>query len=276
MVRPFFLPAPGRELFCVYHGAPSGVTVRGAVLYVPAFAEEMHKSRRMVAVQARRLAQRGVPVLVLDLTGCGDSSGDFGDARWDLWLEDVALALAWLRTEAPGPRLLWGLRLGALLALEAAQSSCATVRGLVMWQAIPSGRDHLTQLLRIKVASEMLSGARTGVDTLRRNVAAGTPVEIGGYEIHPALAAALDDRTLAALAVPDLAVGWLEVSADASGSVPSSSREAVEALGRAGMAVSSEVVAGPEFWNWKAADIVECPALLAPTERFVDSVLGTP
>ena len=122
----------------------------------------------------------------------------------------------------------------------------------------------------------MLSGARTGVDTLRRTFAGGTPVEIGGYEIHPALAAALDDRTMATLSVPNLPISWLEVAADASLPLPSSSQEGVKALGRAGMPVSSEVVAGPEFWNWKAADIVECPALLAPTERFVDSVLGTP
>jgi exosortase A-associated hydrolase 2 len=228
----------------------------------------------MVAVQARRLAERGVPVLILDLTGSGDSSGDFSDARWDLWLEDVALGLTWLQTQAPVPRLLWGLRLGALLALEAARRS--HVRGLVMWQAIPSGRDHLTQLLRIRVAGEMLSGARTGVETLRRTLADGTPVEIGGYEIHPALAAALDDRTLATLSVPNLPVCWLTIAADASRPLPSSSQEAVKALGRAGMLVSSEVVEGPEFWNWKAADIVECPALLAPTERFVDSVLGAP
>ena len=49
----FFLEAkPGRR-FCLYH-PPQGED-RGAVLHVPAHAEEMNKSRRMVALQARRL-----------------------------------------------------------------------------------------------------------------------------------------------------------------------------------------------------------------------------
>jgi alpha/beta superfamily hydrolase len=40
----------------------------------------MNKARRMAALQARALAALGYGVLLLDLHGCGDSSGDFGDS----------------------------------------------------------------------------------------------------------------------------------------------------------------------------------------------------
>ncbi|MBK8384562.1 MAG: hypothetical protein IPL11_02315 [Candidatus Accumulibacter sp.] len=41
-----------------------------------------NKSWRIVPLQARALATAGYAVLQIDLMGCGDSSGDFGDATW--------------------------------------------------------------------------------------------------------------------------------------------------------------------------------------------------
>jgi len=78
--EPFFLPASRGERFCIFH--PAAGALRGAVLYLHPFAEEMNKSRRMAALQSRMLAARGIAVLQIDLFGCGDSSGDFGDASW--------------------------------------------------------------------------------------------------------------------------------------------------------------------------------------------------
>ena len=43
--------------------APGGHSVRGSVLYVHPFAEEMNKSRRMVALQSRMLAEKGFAVM---------------------------------------------------------------------------------------------------------------------------------------------------------------------------------------------------------------------
>ncbi len=54
----------------------------------------MNKSRRMAALQARAFAAMGFGVLQIDLFGCGDSSGDFSDARWDIWKQDLAIARA--------------------------------------------------------------------------------------------------------------------------------------------------------------------------------------
>ena len=92
--RPFFLQRGSRQLFCL-HYAPAGAS-RGAVVHVPAFAEEMNKSRRMASLQARALAAQGWHVLQLDLLGTGDSEGDFGDATWADWMDDVAEARRWL------------------------------------------------------------------------------------------------------------------------------------------------------------------------------------
>ena len=152
----FFLPAAGGERFCIFHPA-SGAPL-GSILYVHPFAEEMNKSRRMAALQARAFCARGYNVLQIDLLGCGDSSGDFGDARWHAWHEDVALATDWLARHTEGPVHLWGLRLGALLALDHSRQAGRSFAGLLLWQPVISGAQFMTQFLRLRMGSEMLSG----------------------------------------------------------------------------------------------------------------------
>ncbi len=104
------------------------MTPRGALLYLPPFAEEANRSRRMAVLQARRLAARGWPVLLLDPFGTGDSAGAFHEARWELWLADAARAAAWLATRWPGGSVLIRFRrfISGSLALA---SSPAQVSG---------------------------------------------------------------------------------------------------------------------------------------------------
>ena len=68
-------------------------------MYAHPFCEEMNKARRMAALQSRRLAALGYSVLQIDLFGCGDSSGDFADAR-EIW-KRPQIALDWLRPKVP-------------------------------------------------------------------------------------------------------------------------------------------------------------------------------
>ena len=102
--------------------------VRGALLYLHPFAEEMNRSRRMAALQARELARKGWYVLQLDLSGCGDSEGDFGEATWEAWLHDAATAHAWLEQKTGYRPWAWGLRAGARLAAELARDGRGVFR----------------------------------------------------------------------------------------------------------------------------------------------------
>src|SRR5690606_9944848 len=96
---------------------PEGPPV-GGVLHVHPFAEELNKSRRMAALAARAFAQRGWVVLQMDLLGCGDSAGDFRDASWAGWLDDLSLAWALLATLCAAPTVVWTVRAGSLLAAD--------------------------------------------------------------------------------------------------------------------------------------------------------------
>ena len=270
--QPFFLDSGAAARFCLYH-APAG-TCRGAWLYLHPFGEEMNKSRRMAALQARALAQRGHAVLQLDLYGCGDSAGDFGDARWEIWQDDTARGLAWLEQQRGCAAGLWGLRLGALLALDVAQEMAQSrpAAGLVLWQPVTNGSQFLTQFLRLKVASQMLTEGRDGKDgngggggtaALRQSLAAGHALEIAGYTLDPALALAIDTRMADRFTPPACPVHWFEIAAENGRPLSPAAARVVNALGEGGARVSTHVVAGSPFWATQ--EIEECPALLDAT-----------
>jgi len=210
--EPFFLKAGGGQRFCLYH--PPAGPARGALLYVHPFAEEMNRARRMAALQARAFAAAGHAVLQVDLAGCGDSSGDFGDARWELWQADLALAAAWLRARIDAPLRLWGLRLGALLALDYARSATHPVAGVLLWQPVLKGSTYLTQFLRMRLAGALLADGDAGqgasTTALRAALQAGETLEVAGYDLDPRLAAMLDTLDPLEAFRPACPVDWIE------------------------------------------------------------------
>lgn len=271
----FFLPvanldtAQNGQRFCLFY-ASHGPDKCGQVLYVHPLAEEMNKSRRMAALQARALAQAGFDVLQIDLLGCGDSSGDFGDATWQSWVNDVVQGCQWLRGQQSAdavPLWLWGLRAGCLLAVEAALALDEPCNFL-FWQPPAAGKPLLQQFLRLKVAGDMLSGQSKGVmQALRNDLSAGSPVEIAGYMLSSGLANGLE---LAALAPPSKAnpqsgaqVEWFEVSTRDDASLSPISTQTIARWQQAGFAVNSHMAIGPAFWQ--TTEIEEAPALIAAT-----------
>ncbi len=185
---------------------------RGAILHVPAFAEEQNKSGRMVALAAQAFAARGWAVLQFDLLGCGDSAGDSADATWQQWVEDVGLAYGLLRARCRGPVILWTHRAGSLLASDWLQITRERLP-LLMWQPVTNGRQHLSQFLRLKAASEMLSDAdaKAALGDIRAALRAGEAVEVAGYGLSPALAAGMEASSFELVIPYECAVAMLEV-----------------------------------------------------------------
>ena len=257
----FFLPVASGQRLCLYH-PPKATTAKGAILYLHPFAEEMNKARRMAALQARMLAEHGYAVLQIDLHGCGDSSGDFGDATWQSWLQDVQDAHAWLRERCPAPLGLWGLRAGCLLAAQAA-ARIDEPANFLFWQPVISGKQFLQQFLRLKVASELMAGDGKGVmEALKQQLAAGQSVEIAGYSLSPGLAGGLEQAELLRLPQPGRLV-WLELSTRPDATLMPASTKRLEQWRGTGYSICNQVVPGPAFWQ--TTEIEETPALLSAT-----------
>ncbi|MGS0754200.1 hydrolase 2, exosortase A system-associated [Roseateles sp. GG27B] len=262
--QPFFLARgeDGGQRFCIFHPPQGGCC--GRVLHIHAFAEEMNKSRRMAALQSQALAKAGFAVLQIDLLGCGDSSGDFGDAGWQEWLADLDAAADWLNANAAvdSPLWLWGHRVGCLLAVELAQRRPDPCN-FIFWQPPASGKLLLQQFLRLKIAGDMLGGKAAGaMDTLKKQLAAGESVEIAGYALSPALACGLEVATLTPPKNSTHAI-WMELSAQPGTLVSPVMSALAQQWSVAGVAVKRQTIQGPLFWQ--TSEIEDAPALLPAT-----------
>ena len=259
----FFLEGEPGRLFCILHQPRSAIPAKGAIVYLHPFAEEMNKSRRMAAIQARTLADEGWWVLQPDLYGCGDSAGEFADAGWDIWIADALRATVWLAAQSGFQPWIWGLRAGCLLAAAAAER--AMISGLVFWHPVMSGKQHLQQFLRMKIAGAMLGEGRQAVEGTRRmreQLQDGQSIEVAGYMLSPALALGLDSATLKPPVVGGK-LAWLEVSAANVPELSPGSRQPIAAWQGAGWSVDAQALPGLPFWQTQ--EIEEVPGLIAHT-----------
>lgn len=280
---PFFLPIGGGQRFCFFH-APASLPMRGSILAIHPFAEEMNKSRAAMADGARAFAAAGYAVLQIDLLGCGDSSGDFADATWAHWLGDLAVAWDWLDARSSGERWLWGTRMGSLLAEQFVAKCSPSASGLLLWQPVVNGAQHLGQFLRLKTVGNMLrqsSGSATASSAAgstpavavvkppqspRSDLAAGRTVEVAGYHLTPSLADSMELARMGMTTPKTGRVVWLEVTAPTSAPSDSSSVTVIAARvadtwRTAGSDVVQAAVSGPQFWQTQ--EVTRCPPLVA-------------
>ena len=238
----------------------------GDILLIPAFTEEMNRCRATVATQAREFAHRGIGTLVLDPYGTGDSGGEFSDASWELWRDDLARGVEWLRRNGNGCRTLWGVRLGALMSAEMAQSDPGIER-LLWWQPVVDGKAFFTQFLRIRIAAELeQNGGIKSTEELRKRSAAGEFIEVSGYRLSPQLASDIDRMKLPEPArMAALKMSWFEVAAAEDSAVPRANTKVADALRAAGANVQLERVIGPPFWQVHEREVA--PNLIAATNK---------
>ena len=195
-----FIEGSRGKLFCALR-LPKGEP-RHAVMVVPAFGDEMNKTRRMITETAKRLNESQVAVLTPDLFGTGDSEGKFADAAWSGWIEDLVAVRAWAARRNLNLKGLIGIRTGALLAAEFVRMhEDGGVQTTVFWQPVLSGRHFVRQILRVRtMANAVNSGARESIDDLIAAVESGEKVLAGGYELGKSIIEPLLSADLTQLA----------------------------------------------------------------------------
>jgi uncharacterized protein len=242
------------------------------VVFFPPWADELNKSRRMVRLQSEQLAGQGFAVLQVDLTGCGDSSGEHGDARWSQWLEDALDGLQWLAARyAPSPVVFWGLRSGCLLACEAAAKLGGAV-SLLFWNPPNHGKLVWQQFTRLATAAALTGDAgKVRAEAVKRGLAQRQTVEIAGYEVHPLLYEGLSASVLKAPARLQGAA-MIETTAQPGPDLTPALALTVEQWRRQGVAVHAARVQGPAFWQ--TTEIEDAPALCEATLQVALALVG--
>jgi exosortase A-associated hydrolase 1/exosortase A-associated hydrolase 2 len=244
------------------------------VVHVPAFGEEMNKSRCMVSKQARLLADAGYGVVVPDLSGTGDSSGEFVESTWIGWKKDIAAVVSWTSEQGGQSVALWGLRLGCLLAADVSQEMSERVSQLVFWQPVLRGKQFMTQFLRLRVAASMMKGEGESVSRIRENMSAsGQPVEIAGYLLTQTLLEKIDNTDISTLTpTPSVELLLYEVVSEEGKGLMPATRAMLEQWQVGGVVCKAQAVHGDAFWLTQ--EIAVAPELLTITSRDMSESLA--
>jgi dienelactone hydrolase len=118
------LPAPASPLREPGTGNQEPGTTLPAVAVVHGWGTYRTGPHRMLVELCRELARRGCPALRFDLSGRGDSGGEYWETDLDVMIADTRAAAAWLAARCPGrPLAAAGLCSGANVALGAAAAA---------------------------------------------------------------------------------------------------------------------------------------------------------
>jgi exosortase A-associated hydrolase 2 len=261
-----YAAAPVGHRFVMSYQPDRRAATRGTLVVLPPFAEEMNKSRRAMAVAARSFAADGWRVVQADLLGCGDSFGDFGDATWAAWIDDLRRLLTEERTRAKTPIWLWAVRAGALLAAPLLRERLAD--NLLLWQPVGSGSQYLSQFLRLKSAGKLVrQGGAQDRNELIALLEQSQAVEIAGYQLHPQLALPLKAARLELPAGFDGRVIWLEASIEPDAQLSVAAERLLKTWADAKVNVRAEALVDALFWQTQ--EIAEAPELVRRTLQLL-------
>jgi exosortase A-associated hydrolase 2 len=265
MLKPYFLDTPQGHLF-IQAFTPIASTTE-AVIFVPPFAEEMNKSRRMMAMLGHALSANGTLMVIPDLYGTGDSEGEFVEANWDIWLENIQQLIQKLKQQGIQDISLVGLRMGCLLISDYLLLQQGNIKQVVFWKPVLSGQQMLNQFLRLRVANSMMNGEKETTKSLRDLLAKQGEIEVAGYQLNAELVSALDGKKLVTRNIDkNINWFWFEVLASSEQPVPIASQRILETSREAGVQISLEKVVGESFWANQ--EITELPNLINSTCRL--------
>ena len=271
---PLFFPGTNGRLFCQRILPDSINQSTEAVLIIPPFAEEMNKSRRMLVQQAWMLAEIGYAVYFPDLFGTGDSEGDFSDATWEIWCEDISNTLQKISDDNITTVSVIALRMGGLLLDAVFDAVNINVKQVVLWHPVVSGEVMLNQFYRLKLAADMVgaSDSRLSAKEIKQVFAQGGSVEIAGYTLNPMLVNGIDGARLENLAIPKrVNVIWYEIIAGTERKISQANQKIMDKLVEQGNQLAVNKIVGLQFWS--AVELVDVPDLISSTTLLFDKIL---
>jgi putative redox protein len=169
-------------------------------VFAPCFT--CSKDSKAIVRISRELTDSGVAVLRYDVTGIGESEGDFSQTTFATQVDDLIAAVGLVRARHEAPALVLGVSLGGAVALAAAPR-LPDIEAVCLLNA-PASLDHLrTTLLRLApdlrhteaqdvlIVGQRVRVGRGLVEDLRRH---SVIESVARYDRHLLVVAATDDE----------------------------------------------------------------------------------
>ena len=245
-VSGLFLTGTAGPVFITRYGPP---IASECLLVIPPFGEEMNKCRRMMFMIGSEMARRGWVTVLPDLYGTGDSGGDFVDADWDVWVDDLSRTADWCRSSGVPVTAVLAVRLGCLLACEQQfLASIPRVSKSVFWQPVLDGPRYLKQFFRLRIAASMANDVKESASELLAYLSRDGELEVAGYRLSANLASQIE-RVAKPAALPDKlgAVDWFEITRLTVGTTAKSTGQEDD-VGRVATVPARHVLTGEPFW----------------------------
>jgi amino acid adenylation domain-containing protein len=214
------------DLYGVLHGRAA--TSETAVVIAAPLGQDNVRARFVLTRLARELARSGMPALLFDYYGTGDSLGSSAECDLSRFERDIADAHAELRKRTGARRVAAvGVRLGGLLLARVAKT--LELSKLVLWDPVHDGDEHQRRLARMQRAY-LRSVAHLRFFRLRASEP--PPTELVGTSYSPAALAELARLELAPLLAGErVDIRWLATSgADCAAALASSVRVKIARL----------------------------------------------
>jgi exosortase A-associated hydrolase 2 len=265
-INPLFLDGENGRIFALHFCSTS--TPRAHILFLPPFCEEMNRCRHLVADQARRFADAGYSCLILDPYGTGDSEGELAEATWAGWRADAMTAVQWCQRYDAAPFILWGLRLGALLALDLAATYPGHFMKMLLWQPVTNGKTYFTQVLRARIA--YLAGNELPPETteeMRLKLQQGQTLEVAGYVLGGQLSADIDRLNVSNFSsLSGIDIQWLQQASRPEEPPSSAVQKVIDQLVSQGNRVQLTLFQSPLIWQ--LSERADCHQLLEKTSAL--------
>ena len=142
--RVSFSGGSGFELAGIFD-APEDLSSAPSVVFSHCFT--CNKDLKAIVRISRALAERGIGVLRFDMTGLGDSQGDFSRTNFSTNLADLRAAVRFANSELAAVTALMGHSFGGAASLALAGLNEVSGLGAVVSLAAPSDTKHLAELL---------------------------------------------------------------------------------------------------------------------------------
>lgn len=264
MLEPYFLETPQGHIL-IQSFVPEKANSE-AVIFVPPFAEEMNKSRRMMALLGHSLAVKGILMVIPDLYGTGDSEGDFSDATWSIWLDNIRQLVHTLKEQGVQTISFVGLRMGCLLINDFISGHQLVAKRVIFWKPVTSGKQMVNQFLRLRVANSMMDGNKETTESLRCQLHSTGRLEVAGYNLNADLISTLDEKKMSSETFSNsIDWHWYEVLASENQPVPMASNKIIQSLNNQGVGINMQQLLGENFWANQ--EIAEIPELVYVTCR---------
>lgn len=264
-----FIDDANERLFSLYFETTQ--EPKGSWLYIPPFGEEMNRCRSSVAEQAKKLCMAGYNVLLLDLFGTGESTGDFADASIDIWKQNIVVASQWLEEKTGSDIGLWGCRLGATLATLIANESEQQHTKLLLWQPVLTGKTFMTQYLRLRIAYLMARELpKEDTKGMREALKNGDTLEVAGYLLKSDLVSSIDQLKMSNLTqLNSQTIYWHERIVEPADDLSPASKKMIAKLVEQGVTVTAKEFNDSAIWS--SYERVDSPELIANTLSLLET-----